>query len=203
MKTQWNNRQGSRNCQAVCWLVSADGSIHPFSGESIPGICHATIVDGKKDGKWSFSVWEITHAETTALVQWHQDWEQSLTFPQSTWTGGYLWLAEKAPLADRAAFETLIRTRLPKTAERWDAAAGAEAEFGRPADPAMLVRIAARRAEIAVEIAAMKEIDRVSEELARERERLAADEARLAAAKADRAAGRHSPFAGIGDMLRK
>lgn len=130
MKTTWNDRQGSRDRRAWCVLVTADGNVHRFMGSSIPGVCYAAEIDHTRDGKWSNSTWEITHAETTAVVSWMEDWGTGQVFPQVSWEAGYFWLAGQAPTLTREGFEAFIRAHCPRHAERWDAAVAAESEFG-------------------------------------------------------------------------
>jgi len=140
-KTRYCDRQGSRDRQAKCAVVPFDGAPRWFVGASIPGVCHATATESKKDGKWSYTVWEINHAETTAVIQWQQDFDSGKTFPQVSWDAGYLWLAQQAPMLDWDAFQSWVRATLPATAERWDAADAAEAEFGFAATPAEVAAI--------------------------------------------------------------
>ena len=144
MKTKWNDQQGSRSRQPHCLLVPLDGRVYEFRGEAIPGVCATVVVAHEKKGKWSNSTWEISHAETTAVVQFTDDWGTGRMFPQTSWAGGFLWLAEQAPALSRAEFVAFVRQRYPKVAERWDAAAAAEAEFGVAATPEEVAAIRPR-----------------------------------------------------------
>lgn len=165
MKTTWNNGTGSRDCRAVCVLVPLDGSIHAFSGASIPDVCHAAEVAYEKRGKWSNSTYEITYADTTRLVQWREDWDTGHAFPQSSWENGFFWLATQASALRMEAFEAYIRGNLPRTAARWDAAREAEKEFGFAATPAQMETIRLAQEQVAKEKA---------EHEAKEAERMAA-----------------------------
>lgn len=160
MKTLWNDKMGHRNRQARCVLVTKDGRVHMFTGQSIPGVCHSFEVAYQKKGKWSNSTWEITHDATTAVVQWMDDWGTGRAFPQPTWEAGYFWMAEQAPLLTRDGFEAFIREYFPKTAERWDEARRAEAEFGFAATPEEVAAIREAQARIAAEKAAYEEEQR-------------------------------------------
>lgn len=164
MKSTWNNGQGSRDRQSRCVLVTPDGNVHQFTGASIPGVCHAVELDYRKNGKWSNSTYQIEHAETTAVVQWSDDWDTGRVFPQPSWEAGYFWLAERAPMLTREGFEAYIRavsrpdSRYHDAAQRWDVAREAEAEFGFAATPEQVatmrdaaVRIAAEKAKYEAE----------------------------------------------------
>ncbi|MBU0501465.1 MAG: hypothetical protein KJ558_10240 [Gammaproteobacteria bacterium] len=156
MKTTWNDRQGSRDCLAICVIVTMEGDIHSFTGKSIPGVCHGVAVAHEKNGKWSHTTWEITHAETTSVVQFRQDWGTGQTFPQPSWEAGFFWLASQAPTLDREKFEAFIRAGKGgrSTTARWDAAREAEKEFGFSATPEQVAYIREAQARIAEEKAA-------------------------------------------------
>jgi len=148
MKSTWNDRQGNRDRQAVAVLVTADGRAHKFTGNSIPGVCAADVAGYEKSGKWSNTTYTVMHQDTTVLVAWHQDWDTGKTWPQGRWESGYLWLAGKAPALAKPAFDQFVRANWPKTAERWDAVAAGEAEFGKPATAEQLAALEAAKAEV-------------------------------------------------------
>jgi len=154
MKTIFNDRIGHRGCKPRCLLVTLAGDVFPFGGHSIAGVCHAARVDAEKAGKWSNTTWEISHAETTSVIQWMDDWNTGMPFPQTTWEEGFFWVAEKAPTVRKDSFESCVRTFFPSTAERWDAARAAEAEFGFPATEAEIAAIRAAQERIEAEKAA-------------------------------------------------
>lgn len=145
MKTTWNNKLGPRSCRAWCILVTADGAIHRFTGSPILSVCSCVETGREKNGKWSWQEFEISHAATTVVVAWRDDWQ---------WEAGYFWTAERAPLANRAAFEAFVREMAPRQAERWDAVAKAVEEFGFEATPEEVAAIQAAQEKIAAEKAA-------------------------------------------------
>lgn len=160
MKTIFSDKLGARDRKAYCALVTKDGRIYKFDGSSIDGVCHAKLLAYKKDGRKGYSVWEITHAETTFVVQWREDFETGRPFPQLTWEEGYFWMAEQAPLLSREAFEAFVRKYFSTTAARWDQARKAEEEFGFAATPEEIAMIRAAQARIAAEKAAYEEEQR-------------------------------------------
>ena len=120
IETKWNNGQGSRDRQAICVIVKEDGSIYKFSGVSIPGVCVSVEIDRNKNGKWSYSIFRITHRETTKVVAWQQDWETGKSWPQPTWSEGLAWLQKLAPAVTQETFEKFIRGMEKGPAKRWD-----------------------------------------------------------------------------------
>lgn len=147
-KTIWNDKQGARDRQQVCYLIPFTGEMVQFTGKSIEGVCHAIEIEHEKNGKWSNTTYEIIHKDTTAVVFWHQDWDSGYYFPQVSWELGFLWLASKAPVLNREFFETHIRKEYLKTARRWDEAAKAVVEFGFSATPEELGTIAKAKENI-------------------------------------------------------
>jgi hypothetical protein len=122
MKTTWNNAQGSRDRKAVAVLVCADGRIHNFTGETIPGVCQSSVTGYEKNGKWSNTTFEVLFHDTTVLVAWKEDWDTGMKWPQASWDAGFQWLLAKAPAATMVTFQEFIRAgKYPKTVERWDA----------------------------------------------------------------------------------
>ena len=132
MNTEWNDKPGPRDRQAICLLVTAEGAVHQFAGSDIAGVCKATKVAYRKDGKWSNTTYRITHHATTEVVTFREDFGTGRVFPQASWDDGYFWLAQKAPMLTREGFEAFVRGKYAATASRWDEAAEAEDEFGAP-----------------------------------------------------------------------
>lgn len=151
MKTICSNcpTTGRHNRPAVCLLVPINGTLHRFTGESIPGVCHAVEI-ARDEG--SVSTWKITHKETTAVVSLFGDLATGRMFPQTSWEAGYLWLAQQAPMLTTNAFQAFIRDTETGTAKRWDAAKAADAEFGAPATPEELALIQAAQERVAAAI---------------------------------------------------
>lgn len=113
-------------------LVTAEGRIHKFTGASIPGVCQSTETGREKNGKWSNCDYAVLHHETTSFVAWQQDWDTGESWPQYSWEEGFMWLANKAHALKPELFDAFVRANWPKAAEKWDAVAAGEAEFGKP-----------------------------------------------------------------------
>jgi hypothetical protein len=160
MKTVWNNKQGSRDSRAWCLLVTLSGSVHKFTGDSIPGVCSAVVADYTKDGKWSNSTFEITHHDTTIVVSFMDDWGTGKAFPQVSWEAGFFWLAVKAPMLSKELFEGFIRESFPKTAAAWDESRVAEAEFGFSATPEQIAAMKTAAEKVAADKAAYEIAER-------------------------------------------
>jgi len=148
METIWNDRQGSRDRSVHLVLVTYDGKPHTFKGNSIENVCHAIETSYEKNGKWSNTTYRIIHSESTAAVAWMDDWGTGRMFPQSSWEEGYLWVAEKAPMLDRELFQAWVRDLFSKTAERWNKAEAAFAQFGFHATKEQLEKIEANKLAI-------------------------------------------------------
>jgi len=192
METKWNNKIGNRGRKPVAVLVTADGQPHRFSGASIPGVCQSTVTGSTKQGKWSSTDYSVLHHETTAFVSWRQDWDTGESWPQSSWDAAFRWLATKAPALKPEPFESFIRANWPATAERWDAVAAGEAEFGKPATPEQLAAIEAGKLEIArlnaeaeADATAARELASVTEKVRWARDNRNRAAARLAEVKAE------------------
>jgi len=165
MKTTWCDKQGSRDRQSVAALVTSDGEVIKFKGESIPKVCAVAVISRSKNGKWSNSTYEINHHETTVVVAWMEDFETGQTFPQASWAAGYLWLKTQAPTASMAGFGSYVRANYPKTAVRWDSAAAGEAEFSAPATEQQIQQLAAGKVELAALLAKTEADQRLASEL--------------------------------------
>jgi CRISPR-associated protein Csx16 len=139
MKSIWNDKMGSRSRHARAVLVTEDGTIYNFVGDSIKDVCASTVVGGRKDGKWSYSEYEILHRPTTSFVSWMDDWESGRAWPQRSWAEGMAWLQRFAPQVTAESFERFIRSDYPRVAERWDEYARNEAEFGGEPLPPVIV----------------------------------------------------------------
>jgi len=135
VKTTWNDRQGRRDRKAFFLLVTVDGEVHSFSGRPIPGVCATRVVAYEKNGKWSNTTYEITHADTTKVFAGRQDWASGAYWPQGSWDTGLGALAAVCPAVTRAGYERFIRGEHPGTAAVWDAAAKADAELTSPPAP--------------------------------------------------------------------
>lgn len=192
MKTNWNNGIGKRGRNPVAILVTAEGQPHRFAGASIPSVCQSTRTGSEKNGKWSNCDYAVLHHDTTAFVSWMQDWETGESWPQSSWDEGYRWLATKAPALKPGLFEAFVRTNWPAAAEKWDAVAAGEAEFGKPATAEQLASIEAGKLEIArlnteaeADATAARELASVTEKVRWARDNRDRAAARLAEIKAE------------------
>jgi len=142
--------------------------LFPFSGKSIPGVCHAQKLAFEKAGKWSNSTWAIEHRPSTIVVAWHDDWDTGRAWPQATWEEGLLWLAEKASAANMGQFQAAHRAWaseefmgkyvFPSAAKRWDAAEMAKDEFSEPLPIVVAEDIEALRAAVAEEKAKQRDL---------------------------------------------
>jgi hypothetical protein len=165
MKTTWCDKQGSRDRQAVAALVTSDGEVIKFKGESLPKVCAVAVISRSKNGKWSNSTYEITHSEATTVVAWMEDFETGQTFPQASWATGYLWFKVQAPAASIANFDSYVRANYPKTAVRWDSAAAGEVEFSAPATEHQIQQLAAGKVELAALLAKTEADQRLANSL--------------------------------------
>jgi hypothetical protein len=75
MKIEWNDRQGSRDRQAWALIVTAEGTVLPFTGEPIPGIVAVAGSDYHKDGKWSSTTYRLELAAGCRFVSGYNGWE--------------------------------------------------------------------------------------------------------------------------------
>ena len=129
MKSAWNDKLGSRSREAVALLVTEDGEMHRFRGESIPDVCHVSVTAREKNGKWSSTTYEVVHRDSTSFVAWRQDFETGLSWPQSSFSEAFVWLSEKAPGVSFEGFKRHIEAHAPKTFERWQQREEAERAF--------------------------------------------------------------------------
>lgn len=201
MTSHWNNRQGNRDRAAWAVLVTVNGQVHRFRGESIPGVCHSCVETREKNGKWSSTTYRVEHHSTTVLVGWHEDWETGHAFPQANWVEGLAWMAKYAPAVTQAGFESFIRGHCPGTEKRWNDAAKAVSEFSGEPAAEQLASIEAGKARL---LALKAEIAN-AEKAAAEAKRLRDEAARVAAEVAhaeERAAQLRSPAWGVLDSLK-
>lgn len=160
MKSFWNDRQGNRDRRALSVLVTEDGNVHQFTGMSIPGVCQAADLGFTKNGKWSYTEFEVLHRDSTSFVSWMEDWGNGLAFPQPSWEAGFTWLAEQAAGLSMEGFEKFIREKFPKTAERWDDRRRAESEFSGSLPLQHAEATAAKLAEIETRLAGEEAFNR-------------------------------------------
>lgn len=128
-KTEWNDQMGPRGRAAWAVLVTADGSVHRFTGTSVLEVCHATVVAHQKNGKWSNTTFSVTHKDTTTLVGWYEDFGTGRVFPQESWESALQWIQAAAPSATAEGFECFCREHCPSHSQRWDEQRSAEMLF--------------------------------------------------------------------------
>jgi len=131
----WNNQQGSRGRSALAVLVTPDGNVHQFRGESIPQVCHSVVTDREKKGAWSNCTFAITHNDQTKFVSWRQDWDTGRDWPGLSWETNIAWLQALAPQATEVGFRAYIAREHPKVRTRLDEFYIAVGEFDLPAVP--------------------------------------------------------------------
>jgi hypothetical protein len=195
MKSIYNDGIGKRGRKPVAVLVTVDGQPHRFTQDSISGVCQSTLIGSEKKGKWSNRDYAVLYHDTTAFVSWMQDWDTGESWPQSSWDAGYRWLATKAPALKPGLFDAFIRANWPKTAEKWDAVAAGEAEFGKLATAEQLAVIEAGKIEIArinaeaeAYIAASRELANMTKNIREAQENHERASIRLAEVQAEAAA---------------
>ena len=132
MLSKWDNQIGRRNRKPIAVLVTEDGNIHRFTGESIPGVCSAIPAEYCKQGKWSYQAYEITHRPSTTFLSWHEDWETGLIFPQTSWEAAFVWIAQQAPGVSIEGLKSFVNEWFEDTAARWDERSISEGEFSAP-----------------------------------------------------------------------
>jgi hypothetical protein len=70
----WCNKQQSRDRQARLLLLGPGDRAEYFFGESIPGVCAATVAARERAGKWSSTTFRLTLAEGVRAIPYHQGW---------------------------------------------------------------------------------------------------------------------------------
>jgi len=155
MISKWNDQMSSRERNARAVLVTEDGKIHFFNGQSIPDVCHATIVAREKNGKWSNCTYDIVHRDTTGFVSWMDDFDTGKAFPQPTLDAAFAWFAKKAPMVSFAGFMELS-TVFRKTFSEWQERIDAEKAFSVGRTQAHLAETAAKLKAIVEAVDAAK-----------------------------------------------
>jgi len=69
----WNSKQGNRDRSAWCLLIQGD-VVHVFSGENIPGVAVVKGESFHKDGKWSFTEYDLSLADNVRSVAGKKGW---------------------------------------------------------------------------------------------------------------------------------
>jgi len=120
-KTIYKDRLAPRRRKPICLIIPNSGEkIYIFSPKGVEGIYIASERDYKRDGKWSYSTWEITHDDSTTVLMFYEDFEMGTFFPQTSWEEGYAWMNHRAPQIKWGAFEQFIRDNFPVVANDWD-----------------------------------------------------------------------------------
>lgn len=108
------------NEDIVTVLVTEDGNVHRFRGESIPDVCRVA--------KGPDGTLVLTRRPTTVFVEFVED-ASILKHPLKTWIEGFEWLAKKAPGLSMPGFQAFIRACHPSQAKAWDSAESIVDEF--------------------------------------------------------------------------
>lgn len=66
----WSNQMGERRRAAWLLLVDRGGTVHAFSGESIPAVCVVRNREFTKCGKWSHTTYRIQLASGVRALAW-------------------------------------------------------------------------------------------------------------------------------------
>lgn len=115
---EWSDRQGSRDRQAWLLLVSPDGVVRVFAGESIPGIVAVVGSDYEKAGKWSHTTFRLELAPGVRAVPGRDGWETG-TLREAL--GADRWVdAANVLSVSVAQVQAFVRAWRPKAAEHWD-----------------------------------------------------------------------------------
>ena len=101
-------------------VVAPDGAIHRFVGEPIDGLVHVLGRGLCQAGKWSSVTYRVVSPRGTVPIKWHQSFEEGLFWPQDFWGEAFEWILERAPHADQASFEALVRKEWPAAAKKFD-----------------------------------------------------------------------------------
>ena len=162
--------------------VKGQTLIFEFAGESIPGVCQVVSRSYKKNGKWSYSTWEVELSSGLKSFFWSQDWEIGQYVTAGTWERAIADLQRRSGMPDLCpeAIERFIRVRLPETATKLD-----RAREEAKADPTealqILLEAQAELVQVQTEIAQLEQAAQALEEAAVLRSKVAA--ARQAMAK--------------------
>lgn len=140
-----NNRQGSRDRQAVILIGIEGKGIFLFVGDSIPGLVRILNSQFTKDGKWSHTTWLLDVADGVEVVRFHQGWDTGCFIESETWKGAINELQGRFKTLQftEAQIERAIRSIFPKVAERLDREA---AEWSAESDAIVSELIAAQEA---------------------------------------------------------
>lgn len=73
-RIEWSDQLGPRERRA--WLlIVANGRIHRFVGENIPGIVVVAGEDFTKDGKWSHTTYRLSVSDSARAIAGRDGWE--------------------------------------------------------------------------------------------------------------------------------
>lgn len=62
---------GPRGRKPITVIITGDGLPHMFCGQTIPGVCHATVA-GKKKGRWGYTTYRVSLVPGSNCLQWQQ-----------------------------------------------------------------------------------------------------------------------------------
>jgi hypothetical protein len=130
---EWTFNDGrlSRGYSRVCYVVTPNGKIHKFKGESIPGVCKVLRHEDQQNGKWSNTTYFCVSPAGCTIVTWSQEWDSGLYWPQTSWEEAIAWFQSQAPLATAEEIEALVRRYKEPAAQKFDENRAATASFAQ------------------------------------------------------------------------
>lgn len=101
-------------------IVTHNGTIHPFRGVSIDGVCYTGISASPPREGSDVLTYTITVRAGSVVVLWPKLVGMGLMIPTNTWMEGYIWAVNMAPTLNYSAFVDYIRSEFPAQAEYMD-----------------------------------------------------------------------------------
>ena len=117
---EWNSKQGHRDRQAACLVISPEGEVYHFEGQDILKVVKVLNAESFKKGKWGSITYTCLSRIASSHIDWKQDWNNGLFWPQATWGEAIAWVQSQAPQATRESIEALIRGEWNKAARKFD-----------------------------------------------------------------------------------
>lgn len=120
LEWSWNDGMGNRSRHPACLVVAADGSVHRFKGEEIPGLVKVLKSNYTKSGKWSSTTYHCVSPQGTSVRSWTQSWDDGYYWPEASWEEALATVQAAAPQVDATSLEAVIRENWGKAAEKFD-----------------------------------------------------------------------------------
>lgn len=132
----WNDEMGSRNRRRKL-LVGLGDNLHEFGGTTIPGVVVVAGSRYTKNGKWSFTAYDLVFAPAAWHYEAAQSWEEGNYFQDAKSVADAAGkLAAAGCGADAAKVVEFLRDKFPKTCERLDGIAAGLASVLSATPPA-------------------------------------------------------------------